>query len=440
VTAAYLIAGLFLLLLNGFFVACEFAFIAVPRTRIDQLVEQGNKRALHVQRSVRQLSLMLAGAQLGITIASLGLGAVAEPAVAHLLELGLESVVDLPSGALHSISFVIALGIVVFLHMVIGEMAPKNLAIARPEQSALWLAAPMRAFVFAFRPLIAILNAVANGFLRLVGVEPTDELQTSYTAQEIRLMVRESQREGLLKKFEEQLLSGALDLGGRDAASVMVPRTEMTAVAADTKPAQLEQVVVESGHSRIPIYVEDLDHVIGFFHIKDLLRISAAGRERALPRRLIRQMLVVPESRKLQPLLFDMRRERRQLALVIDEHGGTSGVVSLEDLLEELVGEIRDEHDITEMDIERLDDGRVIVPGSYRISDLQNRLGIELPEGDYETVAGFIMDRLGRIPKRMDTVEHNGHRFRVQLMHKRRVMRVLIDPNGAEPAPPSLGD
>jgi CBS domain containing-hemolysin-like protein len=434
-TAAYLIAGLFLLLLNGFFVACEFAFIAVPRTRIDQLVEQGNRRALYVQRSVRQLSLMLAGAQLGITIASLGLGAVAEPAVAHLLELGLESVVDIPAAALHSISFVIALAIVVFLHMVIGEMAPKNLTIARPEQSALWLAGPMRAFVFVFRPLIWVLNAIANGFLRLAGVEPTDELQTSYTAQEIRLMVRESQREGLLKKFEEQLLSGALDLGGRDAASVMVPRTEMTAVPSNTSPSELELVVVESGHSRIPVYVDDLDDVIGFFHIKDLLRVAEGARERPLPRRLIRQMLVVPETRKLHPLLRDMRRERRQLALVIDEHGGTAGVVSLEDLLEELVGEIRDEHDITEEDIERLEGGRVLVPGTYRISDLQNRLGIELPEGDYDTVAGFIMERLGRIPKRMDTVEHNGHRFRVQLMHQRRVVRVLIEPQTVSPPP-----
>jgi CBS domain containing-hemolysin-like protein len=428
VTVWYLILAIVLLMLNGFFVACEFAFIAVPRTRIDQLVDQGNRRAIYVQRSVRQLSLMLAGAQLGITMASLGLGAVAEPAVAHLLEIGLESIVHLPAGALHTISFIIALAIVVFLHMVVGEMAPKNLTIARPEQSALWLAGPMRAFVFVFRPFIWVLNASANSFLRLFGVEAVDELETSYTAQEIRLMVHESEREGLLKRFERQLLSGALDLGGRDAASVMVPRIEMTAAPASWTPDQLEALVVDSGHSRIPIYLGDLDEVIGFFHIKDLLRIDDSARGRPLPRRLIRQMLVVPESRKLQALLLDMRRERKQLALVIDEHGGTAGVVSLEDLLEELVGEIRDEHDMTEMDIERLGDGRFIVPGTYRVAELESRLGIEVPNGDYETVAGLIMDRLGRIPKRLDSVDEAGHRFRVQSMYKRRVLRVLIEP------------
>jgi CBS domain containing-hemolysin-like protein len=428
-TVWYLVAAVFLLLLNGFFVACEFAFIAVPRTRVDHLVEQGNRRAIYVQRSVRQLSLMLAGAQLGITIASLGLGAVAEPAVAHLLEVGLSSIAEIPESVLHPLAFVIALSLVVFLHMVIGEMAPKNLTIARPEQAALWLAPPMRAFVWIFRPFIWLLNAIANGFLRMVKVEPTDELETAFTAQEIRVMVRESEREGLLKRFEQQLLSGALDLGGRDAASVMVPRTEMTAVENGATAAEIEQIVVETGHSRIPVYVEDLDHVIGFFHIKDLLRIEDGNRDRPLPRRLIRQMLVVPETRKLQPLLFDMRRERRQLALVIDEHGGTAGVVSLEDLLEELVGEIRDEHDLTEADVERLDGGRFVVPGSYRIGDLQNRLGVEIPEGEYETVAGFIMERLGRIPKRLDTVEQDGWRLRVQSMYKRRVMRVLIEPD-----------
>jgi CBS domain containing-hemolysin-like protein len=424
----FLLLAVFLLLANGFFVAAEFAFIAVPRTRIDQLAEGGNRAARRVQRSVRELSLMLAGAQLGITMASLGLGAVAEPAVAHLLETGLESIAEIPPALLHPISFVIALTIVVFLHMVIGEMAPKNLAIARPEQSALWLAAPMRAYVLAFRPFIWLLNAAANGCLRLMGIEPTAELHTSYTAQEIRVMVRESEREGLLKRFEQQLLSGALDLGGRDAASVMVPRTEMTAVELGATATELERIVVETGHSRIPVYVDDLDHVIGFFHIKDLLQIDDEARDRPLPRRLIRQMLVVPESRKLQPLLFDMRRERRQLALVIDEHGGTAGVVALEDLLEELVGEIRDEHDLSEAEVERLGGGRFVVPGSYRIGDLQNRLGVEVPEGDYETVAGFIMERLGRIPKRLDTVQHDGWKLRVQSMYKRRVMRVLIEP------------
>jgi CBS domain containing-hemolysin-like protein len=427
VTGWYLLITLGLLVANGFFVAAEFALTAARWTRLEELADGGNSRARVALSSIRELSFMLAGAQLGITMASLGLGYVAEPAVARLIEAALHTVVEIPEGALHSISLAIALAIVVFLHMVIGEMAPKNIAISEAETTALWLAVPFRLYANVFRPFIAVLNALANRSLRLFEVEPQNEIFSKHTAEEIGSMVEESAKQGMMREFEHRLLSGAVALGERDAASVMVPRTEMTAVPVTSTPEDIERVVLETGHSRIPLYTRDVDDIAGFFHAKDLLRIPDDRRAEPISRKYIRQMLVVPESRKLRPLLVDMRRRRQHLALVVDEHGGTSGVVTLEDLLEELVGEIRDETDVAELGIDRVGQGHFVVPGSLHIADVADYLGLVLPEGEYETIAGFLMDRLGRIPKRRDVVEHKGWKLRVRQMQRRRVVQVIVE-------------
>lgn len=421
-----LLGSIGLLLANAFFVAMEFALIAARRTKMEQLANEGNRRARLSLSSLRELSFMLAGAQLGITMASLGLGAIAEPAVAELIEAGLQPGVNLSPTVVHTISAVIALTIIVFLHMVVGEMAPKNVAIAAPEQSALWLAAPSRAYANLFRPFITLLNAVANGTLRLVRVEPQDELVSVHTAGEIGVMVAESAKEGMIKEWEHRLLTGAVGLSDLDAAAAMVPRTEVTAMPASSSAAEIEAVVLSSGHSRIPLFEGDIDNILGFVHAKDLLRIGPPG-DQPIPRHLIRPMLLVPESRKLQDLLVDMRTQRRHFAVVIDEHGGTAGVVTMEDLIEELVGDIRDEHDLSEPALRELSDGQFIAPGALRIDEAAGRLGLELPEGEYETIAGFIMDRLGRIPNRNDVVEHDGWLLRVRTMDKRRVVQVLIE-------------
>lgn len=426
-TAWYLLIAVGLLLANGFFVGAEFALTAARRTKLEELSAAGDRRAGVALASIRELSLMLAGAQLGITMASLLLGFVAEPAVAALIESAIHSIVELPEGLLHSISFVIGLGIVVFFHMVVGEMAPKNIAISEPEKSALWLAIPFRAFVIVFRPFIRLLNAMANGGLRLVGVDPVDELDQSRTSAEIGAMIADSAKEGLLGKFEHRLLSGAAGFGERDAADVMVPRTEVNAASSEATPADIERMVLETGHSRFPVYAGSLDHVLGFFHAKDLLKVTTSQRDLPVPPSMLRQMLIVPETRKLHPLLFDMRRQRRHFALVLDEHGGTGGVVTIEDLLEELVGEIRDEYDVAELGVESLGNGRYVVPGGLRMDEASDHLGVDLPRGDYETVAGFLMARLGRIPRRRDTVEHDGWKLEVQSMHRRRVVQVLIE-------------
>jgi CBS domain containing-hemolysin-like protein len=305
-TIWYLTGSIVLLLLNGFFVGAEFALIAARRSTLEHLAEEGNTRARLALRSVRELSLMLAGAQLGITMASLGLGAIAEPAVARLIEGPLESAGELSPGLIHSISLAIALTIVVFFHMVIGEMAPKNIAIAEPQKSALWIAPVFRGYVTAFRPFIALLNHLANSGVRLLRVEPQDELQTAHSAEEIGLMISEAARGGVIDRFEHVLLSGAVRFNRRDAGSVMVPRTEIVSVPLETTPGQIEELVREEGHSRYPVYAEDLDHIVGFFHAKDLLRIKPEERDRPLPRRFIRRMLMVPESRRLNPQLIDI--------------------------------------------------------------------------------------------------------------------------------------
>ena len=423
----YLVVTVLLLLANGFFVGAEFALVAAKRSKIEQLASSGDRRAVAALRSTRELSIMLAAAQLGITMASLGLGAVAEPAVARLLDQAIGALVELPERALHSISFAVALAIVVFFHMVIGEMAPKNLAIAQPERSALWLALPFRLYATVFRPVTVFLNNVANGGLRLVGVEPRDELPEVHTSDAIADLVAESAAGGLLDTFEHRLLSGAIEFRDRDAAEVMIPRTEMTAVSLEATVLEIQQLMLETGHSRIPLYDGDVDHIVGFVHAKDLLRIEDRRTVEAVPKRLIRDMLIAPESRKLHPLLLDMRRERKHFALVVDEHGGTAGVVTLEDVLEELVGEIEDEYDRRQRDVEQLGDHRFLIPGTLRIDEAADRVGVELPEGPYETVAGFLMDRLGRIPRRRDVVSHDGWSLRVLTMQRRRVVRVLVE-------------
>ena len=434
-TWAYLLVAVGLLLANGFFVGAEFALIAARATRIEAMSREGAATANLALKSVREISLTLAGAQLGITMCSLGLGYVAEPAVADVIESGFGSFGDMPETLVHTISFVVALTIVTFFHMVIGEMAPKNIAIAEPERSALWVALPFRVFVNLFRPVLWVMNGMARAGCKLLGVEQQQERVAVATAEDIRAMAKESAEHGVIGEYEQRLLAGAASFGNRDAASVMVPRTEMVALPSTVTPAEIEGTVVATGHSRYPIYGENIDQVIGFVHAKDLLKVPLARRTKQLGRRWIRPMLVVPESLDVRPLLFSMRKDRRHFALVIDEHGGTSGIVTMEDLLEELVGEIRDEHDFAEAGIESLDEGRYVVPGTMRIDEASDYLDLRLPEGDYETVAGFVIERLGKIPAPGDSLEHDGWRLTVQTMRRRRIVRLQVERVSEGPGP-----
>jgi CBS domain containing-hemolysin-like protein len=340
-----LLLTLVLLLANGFFVAVEFALIASRRTKLEALAEDGSAQARMALTAMRDLNLQLAGAQLGITMASLLLGYVSEPAIAGLIEDAVETFVDVPEGVLHTLGFVVALTIVAFLHMVIGEMVPKNMAIAAPERTMLVLALPNRVYVTLFRPVLRVLNALSNAGVRALGVEPRDELESVASADELAVMLGASRDQGLIEEVAHQLLRGALDLSDRSITSVMIPRDGIVWLPRTATPAEAEALVTSSGHTRLLVAGEDIDDLLGFLHAKDLLTIVGPARDRPLPLGRVRDMLVVGHRTDLDDALLLMQQRRVHVAAVTDDGGRTLGIATLEDVIEALVGDIRDESD-----------------------------------------------------------------------------------------------
>lgn len=343
-TAWLLLVAVGLLVANAFFVAVEFALIASRRTALEPLAEHGDRRARRALGFTSDLNLQLAGSQLGITMASLGLGAVAEPAVAHLVESAVDGVVDLPSGVVHSIGFVVAVSIVVFAHMVVGEMIPKNIAISAPEKSLLLLSGLNRAYVAVFRPVLRVLNVLANAGTRALGVEPRDELAVANTAEDLARLLATSRAEGILEATAHELLAGALEFGGRDLSSILVPADQVVAVPRTATVAEAEAAVVETGVSRLLVRGFD-GEVIGFVHAKDLLTVPAEARHRPVPLARIRRVLVLDCNLALDGVLVAMRRSRTHVAAVVDADRTFLGLATLEDVLESVVGDIVDESD-----------------------------------------------------------------------------------------------
>jgi CBS domain containing-hemolysin-like protein len=338
------VAAFVLLAANGVFVAKEFALIASRRTKLQGLAEEGSLSARLALEAASQLPLQLASSQLGVTMASLGLGAVAEPTVAHGLE-NLFSAIGIPNGVTDTLAVVIGLAIVVFFHMVFGEMVPKYVALADPERTLMALAIPNRVYVAVFRPIIRVLGWLGRTGTRLVGVEPRTDLATVHTAEEIASMLAASREEGLIEEMAHDLLSGALDFGERPLSDVMVPREQITWVSRDATVAEAEQAIVTSGHSRLLVAGTDLDDIVGFVHAKDLLTVPPGARDRPLPLARIRRVLILPGHRPLDEVLVAMRRSRTHVAVVVDETRHVIGLATLEDVLEDLVGDIRDESD-----------------------------------------------------------------------------------------------
>lgn len=331
-----------LIFLNGIFVAAEFGLIAARRTRIEALAAQGDRGAKAGLAAMRDLPLTLSGAQLGITITSLGLGLIAEPAFAHLIEAAIEPVVEIPKGLLHGISFSIALFVVVFLHMVLGEMVPKNFALAEAVKTVRVVAPLHRIFVLLFQPVIWLLNGMAALLLKGFNIEQVEELGTAHTAQEFVTMIDASKTEGLIDDFSHTLLSGVLDFRERAVTSVMVPWEQVITVDRQVSVDAMSATAASSGHTRLP--VSSGDTVLGFVHAKDLLYVDNGRRGLPVDRDLIRRMLVVPVERSLEELLFAMRRSQIHVAVVRHE-GRPAGIVTLEDILESMVGDIIDESD-----------------------------------------------------------------------------------------------
>jgi CBS domain containing-hemolysin-like protein len=426
------VAAVFVLLgLNGFFVAAEFALLASRRSRLEQLDAAGDRRAGHALAGLRELSLMLAGAQLGITMCSLGLGVVAGPAVADVIEWAFGGA--LSAAARQGIAIAIALSVLVFLHLVVAEMAPKSWAIADPERSALRLARPFRFYARLLGPVIRLVNWLANGVVRLVGVEPQDERAKAHSPSDLLLLIEESAGHGELAAEEHDLLTRSLELSGLTAADAMTPRRDIIAVTADTTATELAAVAHRTGRTRVVVHAGDVDHVHGFVHAKDVIRLRPQDWPTTAVGTLVRPIMVTPEHHGLEDLLLEMRTQRHHIALVVDEHGLVLGLVTLEDVIEQLIGDFDDESDQGFGGCERLIDGTYRMRGTARIEQFAECTGVALPDGDWQTLAGYVIDALDEIPSVGDRVRTEVGEFEVLSMDGFAIDTLKIDVTAAEP-------
>ncbi|PWI09163.1 hypothetical protein DIZ27_17835 [Streptomyces sp. NWU339] len=441
-TPLLLLAAAFLLILaNGFFVAAEFGLVTVERPEAERAAADGDRRAHRVVESLKELSFQLSGTQLGITLTSLVVGMLAEPAFAGLLR-GPVTGTGVPEGAVSTIAVVIGMLLASAVQMVIGELVPKNWAVSRPLQVARFVAGPQHVFARLFRPVIAGLNAVANRVVRTLGIEPTAELASARTPGELVSLARHSARAGALEQDTADLFVRTLSLGGLTAQHVMTPRVKVSALQSSATVEDVVNLTRATGLSRFPVHTERIDEVVGMAHLKDALAVPPRDRLRTPVGDISRPALLVPETLPVRPLLTRLRSEQ-PIAVVVDEYGGTAGVVTLEDIVEEIVGEILDEHDehgeffgeATELVAVPQEDGHSAwdVDGSVRVDTLL-RIGLDVPDGPYETVAGLVADLLGRIPAVGDHAELPGWRLSVRRVGHYRAERVRL----VEAAPPPL--
>ncbi|HYK82872.1 MAG TPA: hemolysin family protein [Gemmatimonadales bacterium] len=423
-----LVALALLVLANAFFVAAEFALVAARRTRIEALVRRGDRRAKTVQTALQDLYRQLSAAQLGITVASILLGYVAEDTVAHVFRdwfAALPRVLGfLTRGGIAS---VLAVAIISFLHVVFGEQAPKAWAITYPERTSRWVAAPLIFFSWITRPFTDLLNWSANRVVRLLGVKSaTAELDRIHSPEELRMLVEQSQKRGKLDAADARLLEGVFEFSEKTAREVMTPRTEMVALPADLTLEEAADQVAIAGRSRYPVYGESLDDILGLVHAKDILAGLRSAKGGGL-RQVLRPGVFVPGTREVEDVLADMKRQKIHLAIVLDEFGGTAGLVTMEDLLEEIVGQIYDEYDRPTGEVRAsAADGAPVVAGSTPIRDVNAKLGLQLPEHDYTTIGGYLFGVLGRLPKVGDQIAVKGAVFEIAAMESRRVGRVRV--------------
>jgi CBS domain containing-hemolysin-like protein len=417
-TGSALVIFVLLLLVNAFFVAAEYSFVRVRGTQLQELIEAGSLRARKAMRILISLDSYISAIQLGVTLAALGLGLVGEPVVARLLERAFEPLGSVSPTLLSVVSFLIAFALVTFATVVFAELAPKYLALERAVGLALWTAYPLDLFHSIMRPFIVIMRGSALGVLRLFGVRPGIEAQT-HSAEELRMIVAASTKNGILQESERVLVGNALDFAETLVRQVMVPRTEIVAVPDDTTVAGVVELLRQSPFTRLPVYRDDLDHVVGVVHVKDVV---GAPLEKTV-RDIMRKPLYLPETAHLDRALAQFRRERVQLAIVIDEFGGTAGLVTLEDVIEELVGEVQDEFD-RETPMLREEGGVYLINGLMPLSDVRERLDLDLKDEPYDTVGGMIFGRLGRLAQVGDSVDVEGHRFTVTAVDGHRVAQV----------------
>ncbi|WP_227131476.1 hemolysin family protein [Halorubellus salinus] len=423
-----LAAALFLVVLNGFFVASEFAFVRVRSTSVDQMVEEGRAGAGVLQDALEHLDDYLAATQLGITVASLSLGWIGEPAVAALLEPLLGSV--LPAGTTHLIAVVIGFSVVTFLHVVFGELAPKTLAIADAERIAILCAPPMKVFYYVFLPGLYVFNGTANWFTSLIGVPPASETEETLSEEEIRMVLARSGDEGHVDAGEVEMIERVFDLDDITARSVMVPRPDLVSVPADEPLSAVRPLVVEHGHTRYPVVdPETGDEPVGYVDVKDVLRAGDGDANGSVTvGDVAREMPVVPETMGVDDLLGEFQSQQRQMAAVVDEYGSLAGIATVEDAVEVVVGEIRDDFDeaTAEREIRRRDDGAYVAGGSVPIPEVNDVLDSDFEVGAYGTIGGLVFDRLGHPPAAGDSVRAGGFDIEVTAVDGARIESVVV--------------
>src|SRR5450759_4501371 len=428
------LAGVGLTIGTAVFVAAEFAFVALDKTAVQRAIEQGDASAKPVLASLRQLSTQLSASQVGITVTTLILGYLAQPSLGKLLRTPLTAA-HIPTSAIDPSATAVALLIATLFSMLFGELLPQFLGISAPLGTAKLVALPVRAFSVVTWPLIFVLNGSANLVLKAFGISPQEELSGARTPQELASLIRRSAEAGTMDEVTARLVTRSLDFGDRTAADVMTPRVHCMSIERTASAGDVVRLARTTGHSRFPVIGEDWDDVDGLVHVKRAIAVPHDRREDVPVSALMVDARVVPESLRLDPLLLMLRGAGHQMAIVVDEYGGTSGVVTLEDVIEEIVGEVSDEHDHARTTGRISANGSWTVPGLWRPDEVRDRLGALVPDGPaYETIGGYVMAYLGRVPVVGDEVSVPGWSVRVDAMDGRRVDRLRFTPTEVESA------
>jgi CBS domain containing-hemolysin-like protein len=407
-----------LILLNAFFVAAEYALVTARRTRIIELHHQGNRRARAVLKITSDPQQFIAAMQLGVTLTSLGIGALGEQALSHAFEAWMATV----------LAVILAYLLLTFFHVVLGELVPKGVALGHAEGTALWVSAPVRAFFTVFAPFVWALRHSTDGVLHVLGLEPPSAEREPLSEAELRMLLSRSSEQGEIEHEEQQMIDKVFVFGDKDVADVMVPRPEVVAVSAELPPEEALAAVLDSPYTRYPVYRESLDDIVGVLHVRDLFTaVHDRGLASVRLEEIVRPAYVVPETKELASLLQEFRKTSNHFAVVVDEYGGMAGICTLEDLLEEIVGEIEDEFDVPEVQIEQIDDDTYRIDGMFPIDEFNDRFGTELPDDDFHTLAGFVFGQLGRAPQPGDDTEHDGMRFDVLEVDGNRIEKIVVN-------------
>ncbi len=422
-----------LILLNGFFVAAEYSLVTVRRTRLKELSAQGSRPARAVARITSDPPHFIAAMQLGVTLTSLAIGAVGEQVLSDLFATWLATV----------IAVLLAFLIITFLHVVVGELVPKGLALSYSERIALGVSTPVRVFFFIFKPLIWFLQRSSELAQRAIGVDPSQHEGEAHSEAELKMLLEVSTEHGEIEQGEREMLYKVFDFADKEASDVMVPRPEVVAISVEMPPEEALGSVLDSPFTRYPVYRESLDEIVGILHVRDLVSaLNDRGIADVKLEELLRPAYVVPETKDLAALLAEFRRTNQHMSIVVDEYGATQGIVTLEDLIEEIVGEIEDEFDLPDESVERVNETTIRIHGTFPIDDFNEEFGTALEHEDYHTVAGYVFDLIGRAAAPGDEVRSDGLCFRVLETDGSRIQRLEVEflPHGEPDTTPGAGE